>query len=267
MSNTHLEQGDSSAQTFKVESLTVRVHRDTDALAEAMSGDVQVYLREILEKKGKASVMLATGNSQIEFLKRLVERGGIDWSRISLFHMDEYLGIDSSHPSSFRRYLRERVEEMLHPRVFHYLEGDSSLPLSECDRYSRLLQENPIDLCCLGVGENGHLAFNDPPVADFNDPYRVKLVKLDRACKQQQVSEGHFPDLDSVPPYAMTVTIPGLCAAGKMICIAPEARKAEAVRDALQGPVSTACPASILRHQAHASLELDPASARLLSKP
>ena len=266
MSEAHSDQSGSSAESFKVDSLSVRIHKDTMALAEAVSAEVQSYLQEVLARKGSASVMLATGTSQIEFLSRLVERGGIDWSRVTLFHMDEYLGIDSAHPASFRRYLRERVEELLHPWVFHYLEGDSPLPLAECERYSRLLQENPIDLCCLGIGENGHLAFNDPPVADFNDPYWVKVVKLDKACKQQQVSEGHFPDLESVPPYAMTVTIPGLCAAKRMICIAPETRKAEAVRDALQGPVSTACPASILRNQGHASLELDPASAKLLER-
>ena len=138
------------------------------------------------------------------------------------------------------------------------------LPLAECERYTRLLRAQEIDLCCLGIGENGHLAFNDPPVANFNDPHFVKLVKLDDACKMQQVREGHFPSVEAVNPYAFTLTIPALCSARKMLCISPEKRKAQAVRDALRGPVSTACPASFLRKQSHATLFLDADSASLL---
>jgi glucosamine-6-phosphate deaminase len=194
----------------------------------------------------------------------LVELGGVDWSKITCFHMDEYLGISDQHPASFRRYLRERVETRVHPKAFHYLEGDTLLPLKECDRYSGLLKAQSIDLCCMGIGENGHLAFNDPPVADFEDPYAVKLVKLDRACQQQQVDEGHFPDLASVPQYAFTLTIPMLCSARKMVCIAPESRKAKAVKAALKGEPTTSCPASILCRQAHATLWLDHDSVALL---
>jgi glucosamine-6-phosphate deaminase len=221
-------------------------------------------LTDVLARKGSAAVILATGNSQIKFLEQLIALGGIDWSRITLFHMDEYLGIDGNHPASFRRYMRERVEQRVKPKAFNYLEGDAALPLNECARYARLLEAQPIDLCCLGIGENGHLAFNDPPVADFHDPHKVKLVQLDPACRQQQVSEGHFPNLAAVPPYAFTLTIPALCLAEKMLCIAPEKRKAKAVFDALRGPVSTACPASFLRKQAQATLFLDSDSASLL---
>jgi len=174
------------------------------------------------------------------------------------------LGIDPGHKASFRRYMRERVEARLHPRAFHYLEGDSLEPLAECDRYSRLLEAQPIDLCCLGIGENGHLAFNDPPVADFEDPRKVKIVKLDEACRLQQVGEGHFPNLDAVPQYALTLTIPMLCSARRMLCIVPEKRKAQAVKDSLQGPIDTACPGSILRKQTHATLFLDAESASLI---
>jgi glucosamine-6-phosphate deaminase len=188
----------------------------------------------------------------------------VDWSGVTLFHMDEYLGIESGHSASFRRYMRERVEAHLHPKQFHYLEGDALLPLTECERYARLLAGQPIDLCCLGIGENGHLAFNDPPVADFIDPHPVKLVKLDQACRQQQVGEGHFPTLDAVPQYAFTLTVPMLCSARRMICIVPERRKAQAVRDALCGPVDTKCPASFLRRQRHCTLFLDLESASLL---
>jgi len=178
--------------------------------------------------------------------------------------MDEYLGIDAGHKASFRRYMRERVEQRVKPRQFHYLEGDALLPLDECERYTRLLEAQPIDLCCLGIGENGHIAFNDPPVANFADSHRVKLVKLDLACREQQVNEGHFPNLDAVPQYAFTLTIPMLCTAKRMLCVAPEKRKAKAVKAALRGPIQTACPASFLRKQPQATLFLDADSATLL---
>lgn len=251
-------------RTFRAEALDVRVYAGRADLSEAVAHEVRDHLAAALAAQGAAAAILATGNSQIQFLARLAALGGVDWSRVTLFHMDEYLGISGDHPASFRRYLRERVETLVKPKVFHYLAGDALLPLDECRRYADLLRAQPIDLCCLGIGENGHLAFNDPPVADFDDPHLVKLVKLDDACKTQQVKEGHFPDLAAVPPYAYTLTIPALCSARRMLCLAPETRKARPVKDALHGPVSPACPASILRRQPHASLLLDVDSAALL---
>src|SRR5262249_50319533 len=159
--------------------------------------------------------------------------------------------------ASFRKYLRDRVETLVRPKVFHYINGEADLPLDECERYANLLRAQPIDLCCLGIGENGHIAFNDPPVARFQEKNLIKLVKLDDLCKLQQVREGHFASLEAVPPFAYTLTIPALCSARRMICIAPEKRKAEAVKNALHGPISTACPASILRQQKHCTLLLD----------
>jgi glucosamine-6-phosphate deaminase len=251
-------------QTLQVDALAVRVYQQLADLAQDAARMAQKHLQETLARQGAAAVILATGNSQIQFLQALLALGGVDWSRVTLFHMDEYLGISAQHPASFRRYLRERVENHVRSRVFHYLEGDALLPLDECARYTRLLRAQPIDLCCLGVGENGHIAFNDPPVAQFDDPHSVKLVKLDQACRQQQVGEGHFPDIAAVPQYAITLTIPMLCSARKMLCVAPEKRKAQAVKNALHGPISTACPASILRRQPQCTLLLDEDSARLL---
>lgn len=251
---------------FKRDSLSVRVYEEPRALSEAVAEEVRAHLVDALARNGRAAAIMATGNSQIRFLDLLVAGGGIDWSRVTLFHMDEYLGVGADHPAGFQTYMRERVESRVRPGAFHYLRGDALLPLDECDRYGALLRAQPIDLCCLGVGENGHLAFNDPPVADFEDPRAVKLVKLDDPCKQQQVDEGHFPSLDAVPPYAFTLTIPTLMSATKVICLAPESRKAKPVRDLLEGPVSTACPASILRRQSHATLFLDRDSTSLLSK-
>jgi glucosamine-6-phosphate deaminase len=251
-------------QSFTVDALPVRVYADQEDLSAAVAAEVRDYLAALLARQGAAAAILATGNSQIRFLARLVELGGVDWSRITLFHMDEYLGLDAGHRASFRRYMRERVAALVQPRAFHYLQGDCDQPLDEIERYTALLRAQPIDLCCLGIGENGHIAFNDPPVARFDDPHWVKLVKLDDACKLQQVREGHFPSLEAVPPYALTLTIPALCSARKMMCVAPETRKAQAVRDALRGPIATACPASILRRQPQCTLLLDRDSAALL---
>ncbi len=264
MSSTTAPSPNAPRQTFNIDALSVRVHDAQGDLARDAATFANRHLQETLAKQGSARVILATGNSQIQFLDALVTMGGLDWSRITLFHMDEYLGIDESHAASFRRYMRERVEGRLKPKQFHYLEGDTLLPLQECERYSKLLTDQPIDLCCLGIGENGHIAFNDPPVADFKDPHAVKLVKLDEACRQQQVGEGYFPGLDAVPQYAFTLTIPMLCSARRMLCIVPEERKARAVKDTLQGPISTSCPASILRNQKHCTLFLDSGSASAL---
>jgi glucosamine-6-phosphate deaminase len=251
-------------RTFRADALNVEVFATYADLSTAVAHRVRDILATAIRTQGSAAAILATGNSQIRFLKELVAGGGVDWSRVTLFHMDEYLGVPADHPACFRRYMKERVESLVHPKAFHYLGGDADLPLDECARYTALLKAQPIDLCCLGIGENGHLAFNDPPVARFDDPYWVKLVKLDDACKNQQVKEGHFPSLAAVPPYALTLTIPALCSAKKMLCLAPETRKAVQVKNALQGPISTDCPASILRRQAQCDLLLDTDSAALL---
>jgi glucosamine-6-phosphate deaminase len=264
MTTTSAQAPSTPIKTFQVDALPVRVYNQQAELARDAAGMAHRILRDRLASQGAAAVILATGNSQITFLEALIALGGIEWSRLTLFHMDEYLGIDPNHKASFRRYMRERVEQRVKPGTFHYLEGDAMQPLDECERYARLLQAQPIDLCCLGIGENGHIAFNDPPVANFEDPHKVKIVKLDLACRQQQVGEGHFPGLEAVPQYALTLTIPMLCSARNMLCVAPEKRKANAVKDALRGSISTACPASLLRRQSHAILFLDEESASLL---
>ncbi|MDX1951210.1 MAG: glucosamine-6-phosphate deaminase [Verrucomicrobiota bacterium] len=251
-------------RTMKVDALSVLVFPGQAELATYAAHEMAHFLAARIQAKGEARIILATGNSQIAFLKQLIGLQLINWSKTTLFHMDEYLGLPGDHKASFRRYMRERVETLVHPHAFHYLLGDADLPIEECERYSNLLSEAPIDLCCMGIGENGHLAFNDPPVANFQDQRLVKLVKLDLACKTQQVNEGHFPTLDAVPPYALTLTIPALCKAERILCISPETRKARAVRAALRQPISTDCPASWLRTQPQATLLLDQDSAALL---
>jgi glucosamine-6-phosphate deaminase len=251
-------------KTFQVDKLPVRVYAQQDDLAADAAKIVQAHLVQCIAERGAASAILATGNSQIQFLEALIKLGGVDWSKITLFHMDEYLGIDGNHKASFRRYMRERVESRVKPKAFHYLQGDADQPLNECSRYAELLERQEIDLCCLGIGENGHIAFNDPHVAEFDDPWTVKLVSLDLKCRQQQVNEGHFPSVEQMPQFAYTLTIPTLCAVRKMICISPEKRKAQAVHNALKEAVSTNCPASYLRTQKQAVLLIDSDSATLL---
>lgn len=253
---------------FSRDLLSVSVYPSIDGMAQAAAELAAAQLEQALKERGEAAAILATGNSQLAFLDALVAGQGktwnLDWSRITLFHMDEYLGLPDTHTASFRKYMKERVEGKLKPRAFHYIEGDALEPLAECERYTDLLRARAIDLCCLGIGENGHLAFNDPPVANFSDERLVKIVKLDEACRAQQAGEGHFPTVDDVPQYAITLTIPALCQVGKMLAIVPEKRKAPAVLASLTGPISTACPGSYLRQQAHCSLLLDNESSSLL---
>ena len=250
---------------FRVDSLRVQIYDSETSLALSTATIVQQHLQQILKQKQTATVLFATGNSQLKFLDALAKLNNIDWSRVICFHLDEYLGISDNHPSSFRYYLRKRIEKPVSPQKFHYIEGDTLQPLQECDRYSKLLTAQEIDLCMLGVGANGHLAFNEPAVADFNDAYKVKLVKLDAVNHQQQVNQGHFPNLESVPKYAFTVTIPTICASKKIICLAPGKGKVEVVKQLLEANITEKFPASILRKQPQANLFLDADAASLIN--
>ena len=251
-------------QRFHVDALNVEVYANREAMGAAAAAAAASWLAEVLAQQPRAAVIFAAAPSQSAMLASLAKVSGPAWDRVIGLHMDEYLGLSAEHSASFRRFLREQVERPLRPGCFHFIQGDTDQPLAECERYTRLLQAQPVDLCCLGIGENGHLAFNDPPVADFEDPHLIKLVALDEGCRRQQVAEGHFPSMDAVPQYAFTLTVPALCAAKRMVCVVPGPRKAEAVREALTGPVTTRCPASFLRRQAHCTLYLDAESAARL---
>jgi glucosamine-6-phosphate deaminase len=240
--------------------LTVHVSPSTDGMASSAAADIIGVLTATIQARGEANAMFATGNSQLAMLDALVGAPGVDWGRVRVFHMDEYVGMSDDHPASFARYIRERIVARVHPLDAHYV-GNSP---EAAPAYAALLGRYPLDLCVMGIGENGHLAFNDPPVADFNDPLDVKVVSLEEACRLQQVGEGHFPSLDAVPTEAITVTIPALTRAGAVVVVCPEARKAPAVAAALTGPITTACPASVLRTVAGARLYLDADSASRL---
>ncbi len=250
-------------QDIQYDLLKVRVYSDRNALGAAAAEFAAATIRSACAERGTARVVFACAPSQNEFLAALV-RMPVDWSLVTIFHMDEYEGLTASHPQSFRSYLSEHLLAKIGPaRDVHLIgaEGDRS---RECERYEALLAEAPIDLVCLGIGENGHLAFNDPPVADFHDPKLVKVVELDPACRRQQVNDGCFATLGEVPTRALTLTIPALLGARAVCGVVPGERKADAVRATLLGPVSTECPASILRTHPQAVLHLDSQSASLL---
>lgn len=242
----------------------MHVHDDAAALARAAADEAADVLRAAVAARGVAHAMFATGNSQLAFVRALVdETAGVPWAETVVFHMDEYVGIGPDHPAGFQHWIRTRITDRARPKAAFYVEGLGDAG-AECGRYAALLRRHPLDLCCLGIGENGHLAFNDPPVADFADPLDVKVVELDAACRAQQVNEGHFPALEAVPAQAITVTIPALLRAGRVLAVVPEGRKAQPVGAALTGPIATSCPASVLRTASHATIHLEPESARLL---
>lgn len=247
----------------RFDSLLVRQYPDRATLGTVAAEIVATSLRETIAAARQARVIFACAPSQQEFLAALVTHP-IDWTRVTIFHMDEYVGLNATHSASFRRFLREHlIAHIAAPKAVHWIRGDEDLE-RECERYAALLAERPIDLVCLGIGENGHLAFNDPPVADFHDPRVIKCVALDAACRQQQVHDGCFPELDAVPTHALTLTIPALLGAREISVVVPGARKAAAVRAALLGPIATDCPASILRTHPRAVLHLDADAAALL---
>lgn len=245
--------------------INIEVYPSPIELGNAAAERAAEIINAAIADHGRARIIAATGNSQIPLADALVKQR-VNWSAVELFHMDEYVGIGPDHPSSFRYWIRTRLEQKIHPAAAHYLDGDVADLDGEIRRYSKLLLEAPIDLAFVGFGENGHIAFNDPGVADFKDPATVKRVTLDEACRRQQAGEGHFKDIDSVPKEALTITCPGLFRAKAWVCCVPERRKAEAVRNALEGPISESCPASLVRTHPNAFVYLDTDSASLLSR-
>ena len=246
--------------------LRVIVSEDRSSLGIEAARHAGEWLAAAISNRGAARVILASAPSQNELLEALLG-SEIDWSRVTLFHMDEYVGLSADHPGTFRAYQQRHVLARIKPAAFHGIRGEATDSAAECRRYAALLREAPIDLVCLGIGENGHLAFNDPPVADFSDSEWVKPVQLDELCRQQQVNDGCFSTFEEVPLTALTLTIPALLSARAIVGVVPGPRKAPAVRAALQGPISKACPASILRNHPNAALYLDQESAALLVEP
>ena len=249
---------------WKVDDLSVEVHDNRRTMGIAAAKQVSRMISDIIAQKGSVSMAFAAAPSQREFLIELCNTRGLDWSKVIGFHLDEYIGLPEGAPQSFRRFLDENIFHKVRPGQVHYLNGNVENLRSECDRYSRLLKENPLDIACIGIGENGHIAFNDPHVADFQDSCWVKVVDLDEKCRRQQVNDGCFPSIYDVPRNALTLTIPAIMSSRYVYCIVPGVTKQEAVKNTLEGPIDTSCPASILRTHPSARLIIDRDASELL---
>jgi glucosamine-6-phosphate deaminase len=246
---------------FHVDRLKVEVHPDRTSAGRAAADVAAQSLRELGSELDSIGVVFATGASQLDMLRALVAIPGLPWDKVVGFHMDEYVGLGEDHPASFRRYLRKNLTSRVAMRAFHEIDGSSPDPAAVCRDYTEKLRAAAPRLCLLGFGENGHLAFNDPAEADFEDPVDVKIVTLDATCRQQQTAEGWFPSIVEVPAHAITVTIPALFSIPKLILSVPGKRKAQIVRRAFNDPIAPSCPATILRTHPDATVYLDPDSA------
>ena len=243
--------------------MKVRVLRDAKLMGAEAASHAAKSLRSILEKKGIARIVVATGASQFEFLETLTAAPGIAWNQVEMFHLDEYVGLPASHAASFRKYLRERLIEKVGILKYHLLDGDGDVQ-RVVQRVGRELSSAPVDLTFVGIGENGHLAFNDPP-ADFETEYPYLIVELDEACRQQQVNEGWFATIEEVPEQAISMSIRQILKSSEILVIVGGARKAHAVQACLEGAVSPLAPASILQTHPQTTIYLDQDSAALLS--
>src|SRR5437588_7363955 len=243
--------------------LRIKILGDKQAMSQTAAEHAAKSLRAMIRDKGRARIVAATGTSQIEFLQCLTSAPDIHWGRVEMFHLDEYVGLPITHPASFRKYLFERLIDKVRIAKYHLLDGSSD-PSEVVRRVSAALQSAPVDIAFVGIGENGHLAFNDPP-ADFQTENSYLVVELDEACRRQQVGEGWFADISEVPRRAISMSVSQILKAKEVICIVPDARKALAVKLCFEGEVSPMAPASILRTHPAAMIYLDSESASLLS--
>lgn len=251
---------------LKKDKLVVRCYDSRESMGAAAAKDCAAEIRRLLSKKSEINMIFAAAPSQNEMLSALVKESGIEWNRVNAFHMDEYVGLPADAPQGFGNFLRGHIFSKVPFKSVNYLNGQNPDRDAECARYADLLKKNPVDIVCLGVGENGHVAFNDPPVADFSDPRLVKVVPLDSVCRNQQVHDGCFRSLDEVPTHALTLTVPALMNGAYLYCVVPAATKAEAVRRTLTWDVGETCPATALRRHDNSFLYLDPDSSSLIGK-
>jgi glucosamine-6-phosphate deaminase len=251
---------------LQIEKLRVYVLNNRQDMGMAAGTVIAQVIRELLDHQKQVTMIFAAAPSQIEFLTTLREEPGIDWSRVVAFHLDEYVGLSDGDPQTFKSFLKDQFFDRVHPGKVFYLQSETTNPGLEAERYEALLRQYKIDVACIGIGENGHIAFNDPHNANFFDPRLVKVVTLAEESRLQQVHDHLFDSLDAVPEYAMSITIPAILSSAQIYCMVPAVGKAQAVRDALIGPVSTACPASILRQHPNTRMYLDMDAASLLLK-
>ena len=251
-------------KNLKVDNLDVKIFETRREMGEVAALDIKTRFCELLKEKAEINVIFAAAPSQNDVLKSLAEDKDIEWGRINAYHMDEYIGLDKDAPQGFGNFLRDHIFGLAPFKSVNYIDCTAKDPDKEAVRYAKLLSDNPTDVVVMGIGENGHIAFNDPPVADFNDKVLVKPVKLDEICRNQQVNDGCFKKIDDVPTHALTLTVPALVKAPYLFCIVPAPTKAWAVKETLTGTIDEHCPASILRRQDNAILYLDKDSSSLL---
>ena len=249
---------------FTKDKLTVKVYDSRTEMGRNAAKEIKEKIKELLSVKSEINMIFAAAPSQNEVLAALAADNDIEWGRINAFHMDEYIGLDKNAPQGFGNFLKEHLFGLVPFKSVNYINISATDPEAESERYAALLESNPTDIVVLGIGENGHVAFNDPPVADFNDKRLIKPVKLDEVCRNQQVNDGCFESIDKVPTHALSITVPRLVSAPALFCIVPAKTKAWAVRETLNGSIDEHCPASILRIRDGATLYLDPDSASLL---
>ena len=249
---------------FTKDELTVRAFENRTLMGEAAARDISAKIKELLATKETINMIFAAAPSQNDVLKALVNDKSIEWNRINAYHMDEYVGLAKDAPQGFGNFLRRAIFDLVPFKSVNCINTEATSPESECERYGKLLTDNPTDIVVLGIGENGHIAFNDPGVADFNDKAVVKVVELDQMCRQQQVNDGCFAKIDDVPTHALTLTVPTLVKAESLFCIVPAKTKANAVKETLTGAIDEHCPASILRTRKGAMLYLDNESSALI---
>jgi glucosamine-6-phosphate deaminase len=242
--------------------MILKVFEDKSSLAQAAADQAATAIRSAIANRGNARLVAATGASQLEFLNALTKTNGIDWKQLELFHLDEYIGLPSNHPASFRKYIQERLIDTTRITNYHLLDGTAD-PSEVIRDLNAAISRSPIDVAFTGIGENGHLAFNDPP-ADFQTKEPYIIVELDPACRQQQVGEGWFASLSDVPRRAISMSIRQVLQAKEILCIVPDARKAKAIQACFEGEVSPMAPASILRTHPNATIYLDRQSSALL---
>lgn len=243
--------------------MVVKIHETKAELGRAAAGMGASLIRDALKKKGHATIIVATGASQFEMLEALTA-ARLDWSKVTAFHLDEYIGLPDTHPASFRRYLKERFVDLVPLKQFHYIDGEKD-PEAECQRVGALIAAEEVDVAFIGIGENGHLAFNDPP-ADFDTEKPFLVVHLDKACRQQQFGEGWFPSLEAVPEVAISMSVHQIMQSKALICTVPDQRKANAVKKVVEGEVTPEVPASIMRNHPSVRLYLDRKSASMLKR-
>jgi len=251
-------------RTIKADRLTVKIYDSRASMGKLAAEEVAAKIKEVAAKKGEVNMIFASAPSQNEFLAGLLADKNIPWEKVNTFHMDEYINLDKDAPQGFGNFIKDRLWGKLNLKSMNFLNGNAADTAAECKRYGDLLVKYPADIVCMGIGENGHLAFNDPGIAKFGDTELVKVVTLDEVCRQQQVNDGCFASLDLVPKYALSLTIPALVDKGDLYCIVPAKTKARAVYDTVKGFVTELVPATILRMKDTATLYLDQDSSYLL---